>query len=360
MNIYDAHRYDANFRLKISPLLWLTMIHGLRHVLFWLNAYMPGGDAMASTWSKLQESSWLMVSDALVATVLWLAGNRMPDAQPWLRSLWHRGRALLIVAYAVDLIMFAYIQRSILMTLGHRHVATVLLTLAIDAGFLLFLWRSALVRDIFADYPEADDIERKKDPNLVRRNRVLAGEALLEMYPSHLAEEALRNQLLRQPDHPELWHQLGLAALQTGDIRRATDFVRHASRIDGTNPLFLRNLGELCRRQGLLEESVRCGQSATRLCPDDADAHYNLGLAWSQAGRISEAMTSYRQALAKNARHAPAWNNLGVLLRQVGNLSEASQAFQNSVQLAPHNQDAQQNLAALQADLHRATATHAN
>jgi hypothetical protein len=111
---HPAHRYDAAFRLKLSPLLWATMIHGLRHALFLLAAGTPAALLFDSDWMHLQSTWMLLPSDALVAVVLLAAGHRVAGAKPAMRRLWHAGRHVLMAAHAVDLLLFGVLRRDVL------------------------------------------------------------------------------------------------------------------------------------------------------------------------------------------------------------------------------------------------------
>jgi Flp pilus assembly protein TadD len=48
--------------------------------------------------------------------------------------------------------------------------------------------------------------------------------------------------------------------------------------------------------------------------PNDATAHYNMGVVLSSLGRKEEAMEWYRKVIALNPNHAMAHYNMGVVL----------------------------------------------
>jgi hypothetical protein len=73
-------------------------------------------------------------------------------------------------------------------------------------------------------------------------------------------------------------------------------------------------------------------------------AHKNLGYAWSEQGRIPEAIDEYAVALSLNPDFPEAHNNLGSLLAERGQLPEALAQFQEAVRLAPHYWAARANL----------------
>ena len=66
------------------------------------------------------------------------------------------------------------------------------------------------------------------------------------------------------------------------------------------------NLGLAYRKSGQIQEAIR-------IKPDHADAHYNLGLAYYDLGRYQEAIASYKEALRINPDLTIARNNLNKL-----------------------------------------------
>ena len=57
--------------------------------------------------------------------------------------------------------------------------------------------------------------------------------------------------------------------------------------------------------------------------PDYTEAHYNLGNALKEQGRLAEAEASYARALIIAPHYAKAHNNLGNVLKEQGRLAEA-------------------------------------
>ncbi len=96
-------------------------------------------------------------------------------------------------------------------------------------------------------------------------------------YQAGRTEEALRNyeaMVAESPDDPALLQRLGAARYRIGDARGAADAFDRAARSGG------------------------------------ADAAYNAGNAWWQAGLLERAQARYREALARDPEHAAAKDNL--------------------------------------------------
>ncbi len=78
--------------------------------------------------------------------------------------------------------------------------------------------------------------------------------------------------------------------------------------------------------------------------PDDAEAHYALGLALHDQGKLGEAIACYRRALELNPHNAEAHNNLGVALMAEGQLEEAVACYRQALQRKPDYAEAHNNL----------------
>jgi tetratricopeptide (TPR) repeat protein len=80
---------------------------------------------------------------------------------------------------------------------------------------------------------------------------------------------------------------------------------------------------------------------------DDADTHFNLGVALDRQGRLPEAVAEYQRALDRNPNHKEALNYLGVSLVRQGKLDQAAREFERLISTDPDNADAHTNLGAV-------------
>ncbi|MFP4319054.1 MAG: tetratricopeptide repeat protein, partial [Phormidium sp.] len=100
------------------------------------------------------------------------------------------------------------------------------------------------------------------------------------------------------------------------------------------------------------DEAVAAYERAIDLNPEYALAHYNLGLALSDQGKLDEAVAAYRTALrlpedtttTPASAHTLAHNGLGYALQQQGNLEDAISQYQTAIQLDPEFPQAITNL----------------
>jgi len=101
-------------------------------------------------------------------------------------------------------------------------------------------------------------------------------------------------------------------------------------------------LGASLQVQG--NDALPALQRATKLLPDDADAHSNLGTALQNLGRTVDAVASYRRALEIKPDFAEAHYNLGNALLGLGQLDLAVASYRRALEIKPYNINALYNL----------------
>ena len=101
-------------------------------------------------------------------------------------------------------------------------------------------------------------------------------------------------------------------------------------------------LAEALLRQG--KEALAAYQKTTELMPNDAEAHYNLGVVLKNLGRLNDAVASYRRALKIKPNYAEAYNNLGSTLKSLGQLDDAVASYRRALKIKPDFAGAHSNL----------------
>ena len=223
-------------------------------------------------------------------------------------------------------------------------------------------------------------------------------ELAVQYHQSHRfseAEQAYRQVLQEQPQHPEALYGLGMLAQQLGEPQTAEQWLSAASQVQPNSvktwfslgnlrlgqeqyseaaiaysqalalkpdslPIY-NNLGYALQQQGLFDEAINYYQKALELKPDfrEADAnlgnalhaqgklsseqklHYaqlnhKLGVARKKAGDWKTAVAYYRQAIALKPYLVEAHDNLGNLLQEQGELDEAITCYQTVLELNPN------------------------
>ena len=108
-------------------------------------------------------------------------------------------------------------------------------------------------------------------------------------------------------------------------------------------------LGGILQKQG--KDALAAFQKVTALMPDDAEAHYNLGVILKSAGQLDRAAASYRRAVALKPDYAEAHSNLGNTLKDMGRLDDALASYRRALQIKPDSADTHNNLGTVLKDL---------
>ena len=105
-------------------------------------------------------------------------------------------------------------------------------------------------------------------------------------------------------------------------------------------------LGNVFYSSGRIPEAIALYERALWIKPAYVEAHYNLGVAWSQMpGRLKDAIAQYEEALRLQPDHAAAHNNLGLAWSQVpGRLKDAIAQYEEALRLQPDSAEAHNNL----------------
>jgi len=161
------------------------------------------------------------------------------------------------------------------------------------------------------------------------------------------AEAICRKILDAKPDDHGAYHLLGLMAYQLGQRQRAIDFILKAISIDGSQALYLRNIGEMYRQAGDLQNAVSFGRRAVALNASDAQSLYNLGVALADAGQTEEAKKIYQRTTEIDPGHGLAFNNWGSAVEAEGDKETAKSLYSKAVAINRRHPEAQNNLGAI-------------
>ncbi len=152
------------------------------------------------------------------------------------------------------------------------------------------------------------------------------------------------------PTAPPQFDQRYFAAVELIETQRNAEAESALRTILAENPQHapsLRRLAWLCHLRGDNGAAVGLLSRALEREPDNAEAHYNLGLVLAKLGRHAEAEASYRRGLALKPGAVDGHNNLGVLLEEVGRYDEAEACYRQAIALAPELAHAHNNLGVL-------------
>jgi tetratricopeptide (TPR) repeat protein len=142
-----------------------------------------------------------------------------------------------------------------------------------------------------------------------------------------------------------------LKALPSGKPQALTDLVSEQQDKIRSDPDW--RAAVAAQAAGDYVQMLKHAQSLVRRCPEDALAHYGLGVAYLYLKFNEDAMASLQQSIKFRRDYAAAWNNLGVAYGKLGRTEEEIAAYQQAIKLEPEHPDAWNNLGTAFGDVGR-------
>jgi predicted O-linked N-acetylglucosamine transferase (SPINDLY family) len=103
-------------------------------------------------------------------------------------------------------------------------------------------------------------------------------------------------------------------------------------------------LGACLHRQGKGQDALPALLKAAKMLPNDAEAHYNLGVTQESLEHYKEAVASYRKSLILKPDSTAALNNLSNVLRTLGQFDDAVTSCRRALEINPNYAGAYHNL----------------
>jgi hypothetical protein len=152
---YDPSSYDANFCLKAPWLLWLAALYLSRAFVLIIAsdvARLARDGADVATMLSGAASVYALVPSLVATPLLYALIFRAPTSAKPVRWIWAHGRTILIVAAILD--CAASVAASGLIGGDVADPSAGLLVAAVfDVYFLVYVFATRRVRDVFADFP---------------------------------------------------------------------------------------------------------------------------------------------------------------------------------------------------------------
>jgi len=112
------------------------------------------------------------------------------------------------------------------------------------------------------------------------------------------AEHLLNQMLATVPDQPDALHLQGVVAARRENFAEAARLIERAMRSNSNPALHNRNICEIYRRLGRLDEAVAAGQRAVDLNPGDPHSLVNLAIIYYDCGRFADGAACSERAIA--------------------------------------------------------------
>jgi Tfp pilus assembly protein PilF len=148
------------------------------------------------------------------------------------------------------------------------------------------------------------------------------------------AERILGHILAAEPDQADALHLQGLVAFRQGRTAEALVLLRRSVARNPQAPLFWRNICEVLRVTGYLDEAVEAGRRAVELAPEDPVALANLGVIHGERLELADAERCQRRALQLDPGSARAHFGLAETLLIQGDMERGWEEYRWRFQLA--------------------------
>ncbi len=161
---YDYRRYNQYDILKPHWGFWLTLVFLARHVVGFVLVSMAGAAVGGNGGGAPKEAIDLgglislidpiyMIADIPALVLLYALGSRVPKSGAAARWLWGAGRWLILASVAVYLALFTLTRGFDVAAFGWATWAS----LALNVLVIGYVLKSSYMRDMFAQYPPAED-----------------------------------------------------------------------------------------------------------------------------------------------------------------------------------------------------------
>jgi hypothetical protein len=153
---YPSHRYDEDLLLKVPPLLWLTTVFLVRHLLLLGITFLPTTGEEIEVLRNLVRPEFLL-ADIPAAIVMAAGFRRRRPCSDLVRRIWRYAREILSLSVALYAVLVAATSMSSGRPLHDRIDEPVLASFLLSLAVLAYLWRSRLVADVLRDCPGRRD-----------------------------------------------------------------------------------------------------------------------------------------------------------------------------------------------------------
>ncbi|MDE8344712.1 MAG: tetratricopeptide repeat protein, partial [Acidocella sp.] len=147
------------------------------------------------------------------------------------------------------------------------------------------------------------------------------------------ADRLADQMLAAMPTHPHILHLAGIIAHRNGRHAQAIARMEQAEALSPDTPLYPRNMCEIYRSAGRLDDALRAGHRAVELSPTDSRALFNLALIHYERLELDESIAAADRAIAADASFAEAHFERAEALLLKGRMAEGWESYEWRFQL---------------------------
>ncbi|MDD2875899.1 MAG: tetratricopeptide repeat protein [Acidiphilium sp.] len=141
--------------------------------------------------------------------------------------------------------------------------------------------------------------------------------------------EALAERVLRAaPEHPHVLHLSGIVAYRRGKIPLAIERMEKSLELSPTVAVYPRNMCEIYRGAGRLDDALRMALRAVELAPDDSRAHFNHALIRYERRELDDALAAADRSIELDPTFPEAHFERAEVLLLGGRLTEGWESYE--------------------------------
>lgn len=142
------------------------------------------------------------------------------------------------------------------------------------------------------------------------------------------ADDLANRMLAAMPEHPHILHLAGIVAYRNGRTAQAIERMEKAEAIAPDVALYPRNMCEVYRGAGRLEDALRAGRRAVELAPNDSRAYFNLALIHYERLELDEAVSVSDKAIELDPNYPEAHFERAEALLLAGRTQEGWESYE--------------------------------
>jgi tetratricopeptide (TPR) repeat protein len=130
-------------------------------------------------------------------------------------------------------------------------------------------------------------------------------------------------------NHPLVLHTKGIIAYKRGRYKEGITFVEAAIKLDSNNPLYYRNIIELYRYYGRLDDALNAARKSVELTPDDFICNFNLAVIHMERNEYDECIVSLQRCLELKPDSDDVKFCMAEVALLLGNLKEGIELYES-------------------------------
>lgn len=142
--------------------------------------------------------------------------------------------------------------------------------------------------------------------------------------------------LLKDKKQPEVYFKLGKAYYKKGDFEKAVEAFTIVTELKPDYLEAYQRLSEASMQIAAPENEIDMCLKEVRKNPNNADAHFRLGLSYYKHNNLEDAKREYETAIGLDSNKAEAYFNLGVLYQDFDSQDKAIEMYKKAIEITPN------------------------